>query len=67
MQALQLSAFGLPEEVVKLVELPEPSAPGAGEVLVAVEASPIHPADILIITGYYGYRPSLPTLLGARA
>jgi trans-2-enoyl-CoA reductase len=64
MQALQLSAFGRPEEVVKLVELPEPSAPGTGEVLVAVEASPIHPADLLIMTGYYGYRPSLPTLLG---
>lgn len=64
MQGLQLSAFGQPEEVVTLVELPEPDAPKSGEVFVAVEASPIHPADLLIMAGYYGYRPSLPALLG---
>ena len=64
MKALQISTFGNPEDVAELVELPEPSAPGAGEVLVAVEYAPINPSELLMIRGHYGVRPPLPSGLG---
>lgn len=64
MNALQLSAFGRPTTAPELVKS-EPPEPGAGEVLVALEAAPINPSDLLLITGRYGYRPPLPAPLGA--
>ncbi|HTJ39386.1 MAG TPA: zinc-dependent alcohol dehydrogenase family protein [Dactylosporangium sp.] len=39
--------------------------PGAGEVLVAMEAAPINPADFLLAAGYYAVRPPLPAALGS--
>jgi hypothetical protein len=41
MKAIQIEAFGKPVEVVKVVEIPDVGAPGAGEVVLALEASPI--------------------------
>src|SRR5271165_2297959 len=64
MQALQLTAFGQPAEVVQLVTLPASEQPGPHEVLVAVEAAPIHGSDLLMIAGAYGYRPALPAMIG---
>ena len=64
MNALQLTAFGRPTTAPELV-WSEPPEPGAGEVLVALEAAPINPSDLLLITGRYGYRPPLPAPLGA--
>jgi NADPH:quinone reductase-like Zn-dependent oxidoreductase len=37
MRAVQIKAFGPPTEVLHLVDLPEPSRPAAGEVIVGVE------------------------------
>lgn len=50
-------------EVVRVeeVELPEP---GAGEVLVAMEAAPINPADLNFISGTYGVKATLPATPG---
>jgi NADPH:quinone reductase-like Zn-dependent oxidoreductase len=42
MKAIQIEAFGKPVEVVKVVEIPDVGAPGAGEVVLALEASPIN-------------------------
>jgi hypothetical protein len=42
MKALQISRYGAPKDVVELVDLPEPHAPKADEVLVAVEYPPIN-------------------------
>jgi NADPH:quinone reductase-like Zn-dependent oxidoreductase len=64
MQALQVAAFGDPSEVVKLVELPDPHVPKAGEVLVAIEYAPINTSVLLTIRGQYGVRPPLPTGVG---
>src|SRR5260370_31931106 len=64
MRALQIATFGDPAEVVQLVEIPEPDAPRAGEVLVAVEYSPINTSALLLIRGIYGVRPPLPTGVG---
>ena len=46
MRAVQFSRFGAPHEVAEVVDLPEPTL-RPGHVLVALEASPINPADLL--------------------
>src|SRR5579862_9019540 len=58
MYTLQMTAFGDPTEVVKLVELPNPPAPGGNEALVAVEYAPINASVLLTIRGLYGTLPS---------
>jgi hypothetical protein len=47
MKALQIEAFGNPVEVVKAVDIPDVGAPAAGEVVLALEASPINQYDLL--------------------
>ncbi len=64
MKAIQIEAFGNPAEVVKVVDVPDVGAPEAGEVVVAVEASPINQYDLLMIAGGYGYEPRLPAIMG---
>ncbi|GHO82578.1 zinc-dependent alcohol dehydrogenase family protein [Dictyobacter formicarum] len=64
MHALQIAIFGNPSEVVELVELPDPDAPGVGEVLVAIEYAPINTSVLLTISGRYGVRPPLPIGVG---
>jgi NADPH:quinone reductase-like Zn-dependent oxidoreductase len=64
MPALQLTGFGEPAEVVTLV--PEAAlVAGRDEVVVALEAAPVHPSDINLIRGFYGVKPHLPAPLGA--
>jgi NADPH:quinone reductase-like Zn-dependent oxidoreductase len=65
MKAIQIEAFGNPAEVMKLVDVPDVGAPGEGEVVIALEASPINMSDLLMISGRYGYRPKLPAIVGA--
>jgi NADPH:quinone reductase-like Zn-dependent oxidoreductase len=64
MKAIQIDAFGNPAEVMKLVDVPDVGAPGNGEVVIALEASPINMSDLLMISGRYGYRPKLPAIVG---
>src|SRR6476620_6616594 len=64
MQAIQIEAFGNPAEVLKVVDIPDVGAPGEGEVVIALEASPINMSDLLMISGRYGYRPKLPSVMG---
>jgi NADPH:quinone reductase-like Zn-dependent oxidoreductase len=63
MKTLQLSAFGDPKTGPELVEVEAPE-PDPGQLLVAMEASPINPSDLLLIRGFYGHRPTLPAALG---
>jgi NADPH:quinone reductase-like Zn-dependent oxidoreductase len=63
MRAIQITEFGNPSDVVRVVDLPEPPAPGAGEVKVAVEFSPLNLHDLLLVSGQY-LRPPLPLVLG---
>jgi mitochondrial enoyl-[acyl-carrier protein] reductase / trans-2-enoyl-CoA reductase len=66
MLVAQVSRFGKAEEVIEVVEQPEPDAPGAGEALVQVEYFPINPADVLNLEGKYGATPPrLPMIPGA--
>jgi NADPH:quinone reductase-like Zn-dependent oxidoreductase len=64
MKAIQIETFGNPVEVSKAVHLPDVGAPAAGEVVIALEASPINQYDLLMIAGGYGYRPPLPAVMG---
>lgn len=64
MNAIQIETFGSPVEVLKLVDVADVGAPAAGEVVIAVEASPINQYDLLMIAGGYGYRPQLPAIMG---
>ena len=66
MLAAQISAFGPPDQVIELVEQPDPGEPGPGEVIVETELVPINPADVLNLEGKYGAAPpSLPLIPGA--
>jgi NADPH:quinone reductase-like Zn-dependent oxidoreductase len=64
MRGIQIGAFGDPKDVAKVVELPDPTPPGADEALIRVEFSPINPSDLLQIRGLYGVRPTLPSIVG---
>src|SRR5438552_11456042 len=63
MKSLYMSEFGQPTTAPELIESDAPE-PGPGQVLVAMEASPINPSDLLLIRGFYGHRPDLPAALG---
>jgi NADPH:quinone reductase-like Zn-dependent oxidoreductase len=63
-KALQYQEYGDPAEVLSLIELPVPE-PGPGEVLIEMQASPIHPSDLGLIMGSYG-RPRIPPAVAGR-
>jgi NADPH:quinone reductase-like Zn-dependent oxidoreductase len=65
MQSVQINAFGKPWDVVETVPLPDPGAPGAGELVVDMEFSPINPSDLVLMRGLYGVKPKLPAPVGA--
>lgn len=50
--------------MLKAVDIPDVGAPAAGEVVIALEASPINQYDLLMIACGYGYRPRLPAIMG---
>lgn len=64
MKSAELTAIGPAEQVVRCIDVPDPGAPGAGEVLVDLVACSINPADILMIEGNYASRPTPPCMLG---
>ena len=64
MRAIHLTAFGNPVEGLQFVHIPEPAAPGPGQVLIGVEFSPIDLSDLLVASGAYPFRPSLPSVVG---
>jgi NADPH:quinone reductase-like Zn-dependent oxidoreductase len=63
MKALVFDRVGQATEVLSLREVAAPEA-GAGEVLVQVEARPVHPADISFVRNTYRIRPKLPQIAG---
>jgi NADPH:quinone reductase len=56
MKAAVFSTAGQPSDVLRVAEVDAPQ-PGPGEVLVRVQHSPIHPADLMFIGGGYRIRP----------
>jgi NADPH:quinone reductase-like Zn-dependent oxidoreductase len=63
-KAIELSGYGDPAEVVKLVDVPDVGAPSPNEVVINVEAASVEPSDLYIIAGAYGRLPPLPHILG---
>ena len=63
MRAIRIHEFGGPE-VMKLEDTGDPG-PGPGEVLVAVKAAGVNPADAYVRSGTYAVRPNLPYTPGA--
>ena len=64
MKAVRFARFGRASEVAELVDIPEPGAPGPGQVLFELEVSPINPSDLLHFSGRYGTQPALPSYAG---
>ena len=64
MKVIEYAKFGAPFDVCKCIEVDDPASPQENEVLVAVEASAINPADLLMIRGEYPGPNTLPTRQG---
>jgi NADPH:quinone reductase-like Zn-dependent oxidoreductase len=58
-----VTSYGDPRAVVTL-ERAGPAVLGDDDVLVAMEAAPVNPSDVLFVRGGYGLRPPLPRALG---
>jgi NADPH2:quinone reductase len=65
MKAIVVHEFGEPE-VMKIEELPKPE-PGAGQVLVRIEAAGVNPVDTYIRAGTHAQKPDLPYTPGKDA
>jgi NADPH:quinone reductase-like Zn-dependent oxidoreductase len=63
MKALVFERVGSAAEVLSLREVAAPEV-SAGDVLIQVEARPVHPADISFVRNTYRIRPKLPQIAG---
>lgn len=56
--------YGIPGEVLQIVELQRATTPAADRILVGVSLSPIHPGDLLSIEGSpaFGTRTAIPQI-----
>lgn len=63
MRAIRYHRYGEPAAVVAVDDLPA-ATPGRGEVVIALEAAPIHLADIKNITGQPWFQAPLPAIPG---
>jgi mitochondrial enoyl-[acyl-carrier protein] reductase / trans-2-enoyl-CoA reductase len=68
MKAVLIPRFGPALEVAEVADLPEPAAPGPGQVLLDILATPINPSDFLNFQGRFGAAPPpLPIVAGGEA
>ena len=63
MKIVRYAEYGAPEAVVEVVDVASPE-PGPGEVVITLEAAPVHLADIKNITGQPWFRAPLPATPG---
>ena len=64
MKVIEYNAIGNPADVLEIKDVPS-VAPGEGQVRVKVLATPIHPSNLLQISGQYGTMPTFPAQPGA--
>ncbi|MBW8055662.1 MAG: alcohol dehydrogenase catalytic domain-containing protein, partial [Nitrospira sp.] len=64
MKAIEFASYGVPHDVCHCVDGLEVGNPADDEIVVDIEASPINPADLLIIQGKYPGPSELPARLG---
>jgi len=67
MRALQCAQFGVPSEVVRVVDMPLLQAPAANEVTIAVAYASVSHATSLLIEGRYQSKPPMPFVPGTEA
>jgi trans-2-enoyl-CoA reductase len=65
LKRIEISEYGVPEDVARCVEVPDLGTPGDNEVLFKVLAFPINPADVWFCRGLYRLKPPLPATPGA--
>jgi len=65
MKRIDITAYGVPEQVASCVEVADVGAPGPGEIVFDVLAFPINPADLSFCRGGYRLQPPLPATPGA--
>ncbi len=63
MKAARYNRFGKPANVLEVVDT-DIASPGSGEVIISVEAAPIHLADLYMMEGWNGDNVSLPMTPG---
>src|SRR5260370_9597033 len=64
MKAVQIKSYGDPLEVLEVVDVSEPGAPGANEALLRIEIATLNKHDLLFIRNALGSGPALPTIVG---
>src|SRR6201987_4536920 len=64
MKAIHLTAYGDPAQNLRMVEVPEPNMPSAGEALVRMEYVPVDYSDLLLANGVYFLKPQPPSVIG---
>jgi NADPH:quinone reductase-like Zn-dependent oxidoreductase len=64
MKAVHLQNIGRPDLVCKTVEVADVGPPGSGEVVVAIQASAINPADLLMFEALYPGPTDYPAPVG---
>jgi NADPH:quinone reductase-like Zn-dependent oxidoreductase len=64
MKAVQIKSYGDPLEVLEVVDVTEPKAPGANEALLGIEIATLNKHDLLFIGNALGGGPALPTIVG---
>ena len=64
MKRVQLTGLGRPQDVCRVADVDDVGAPAANEVVVAIKAAAINPADLLIMEGNYPGPTSFPASLG---
>src|SRR5260370_38853339 len=64
MKAIDFAAYGNRAQNLRMVEIPEPNAPSAGEALVRIEYAPVDYSDLLLANGVYFLNPQLPSVIG---
>ncbi len=63
MKAVYCEKLGGPDDLV-VRDIPEPPAPGDGQVKVAIEARGVAFTDVLMVAGEYQVKPELPFIVG---
>ena len=63
MQAVRLHSHGEPAQVLRVEDVPEPTADGS-QVRVRMLASPVNPSDLMMVRGVYARLPQLPAVPG---
>jgi NADPH:quinone reductase-like Zn-dependent oxidoreductase len=64
MKAVQIKSYGDPVEVLEVVDVPDPEAPGVNETLIGIELAALTKYDLLSVSKDLGEGAALPTIVG---